>query len=244
MKSNEIRFKGEKTMYDFIKHFSEISQHNIGEVGDKGANLAALATAGCLVPPGFCITTHAYREFVKHSGLEEYIASILTGVNLSMLEHVQTCGAAVRLLIMEHEIPERIKEPILSAYWRLFTLPPVRGKLYVAVRSSATAKDLPDMAFIGQHDTYLNIFGASDLLFSVKKCWASLWSDQAIVYRHKNNINHTKVLMAVIIQRMAPSAVSRVPITANLLTGNHTDVKIHNVQVCSASMRPFRCWAL
>lgn len=100
------------------------------------------------------------------------------------------------------------------------------------------------MAFIGQHDTYLNIFGASDLLFSVKKCWASLWSDQAIVYRHKNNINHTKVLMAVIIQRMAPSAVSRVPITANLLTGNHTDVKIHNVQVCSASMRPFRCWAL
>lgn len=209
-------------MSAFIKPFSELNQDNIAEIGGKGANLAALTAAGCSVLPGFCITTHAYQAFLQDSGLEEHIASILTSVDLSVLEHVQTCGAAVRQLIVEHEIPDKIKQAILSAYWELFTLPPIltnslrltgegsgeRWKLYVAVRSSATAEDLPDMSFVGQHDTYLNIFGQSDLLLSVKKCWASLWSDQAIAYRQKNNIDHTKVLMAVVVQQMVPLVAS------------------------------------
>lgn len=214
-------------MSDFIKHFSEISQHNITEVGGKGANLAALTAAGCLVPPGFCITVHAYQTFLQDSGLDEHIASTIADIDWSVLENLQIFGTVIRELIMKNEIPDRIKEAILSAYWRLFTLPPVSGKLYVAVRSSATAEGVPDILFVGQHDTYLNIFGESDLLFSVKKCWASLWSDWAIAYRQKHNIDYTKVLMAVVVQQMIPSIVSGVLFTTNPVTDKPNEILIN-----------------
>ncbi len=234
-------------MSEFIKHFSEVSQYDINEVGGKGTNLARLIKAGYLVPPGFCITTRAYREFLCSSGLTGRISSTLAGVDLSVFENTQRCGAALRQLIMECEIPENIREAILPAYWSLFTLSPilqsplplfqegnkereesaVGSKLYVAVRSSATAEDLPEMSFAGQHDSCLNIFGHSDLLHAMKTCWASLWSDRAIAYRHKHGIEQTSVLMAVVVQRMVPSTASGVLFTANPLTNNHNELVIN-----------------
>ncbi len=220
-------------MSDFIKNFSELGQNDVAVVGGKGANLAALHAAGFSVPPGFCITTGAYREFSQHSGLEEKIISKIEDVDLAVLENIQTCGAAMRQLIMEREIPDEMKEAIVSAY-RGFKHPVTRcarqpgfNAQFVAVRSSATAEDLPDMSFAGQHDSYLNISGESDLLLSVKKCWASLWSDRAIAYRHKNNIDHTQVLMAVVVQQMAPSSVSGILFTANPLTHDRHELVIN-----------------
>ena len=112
-------------MNDFVKYFFEVSQNDIREVGRKGVHLAALTTAGFSVPPWFCITTHAYQEFIRSFGLEENIASTIAELDLSVLENVQTYGVALRQLIMEHEIPDSIKAAILPTYWKLFTLPPV-----------------------------------------------------------------------------------------------------------------------
>jgi phosphohistidine swiveling domain-containing protein len=225
-------------MKNFIQHFSEISLPDASEIGGKGANLATLIATGFSVPVGFCITTQAYREFLKTFGLAEQITAKIAAIDLSVLENIRTCGAVIRHLIEEHTIPDGIQQAILTAFQELYSFKEptpipsqadssLTGKPFVAVRSSATAEDLPDLSFAGQHDTYLNISGESDLLFYVKKCWASLWSDRAIAYRHKNHIDHQKVLMAVVVQQMATATVSGILFTANPVTQNRQECLIN-----------------
>jgi pyruvate,water dikinase len=232
------------TTAQYIHHFSEICQDDFDKVGGKGANLAALTAAGFSVPPGFCLATQAYREFIGKAGIEEKITAKITSLDLDVFENIRMCGAVIRELIMGAEMPEGIQEAILEVYRELlpspnpshqgrgmqFSPPLVEGAgggEYVAIRSSATAEDLPNMSFAGQHDTYLNISGEADVLFCVKKCWASLWSDRAIAYRYKNNIDHTAVLMAVVIQQMVPATVSGILFTANPVTNTTNELVIN-----------------
>ncbi len=263
-------------MRDIITPFNNMQVGELHEIGGKGVNLAALTGAGFAVPEGFCISTDAYHTFLRETGADSRIASMLNDVDVSVLDELQAFGKAARELILEHNIPGSISQPILTAYCKLFTLtpsaveltprpplleregekkrilpallpplssqergpggeffaahPPYAGdnsKLYVAVRSSATAEDLPGLSFAGQHDTYLNIFGGSNLLQAVKQCWASLWSDRVIAYRYKHGVEHTRALMAVIVQRMIPAEVSGVLFTANPVNNTHNECLIN-----------------
>ena len=166
----------------WIKHFSEIDDADFPLVGGKGLNLGKLTAAGFLVPPGFCVTTDAYR-------------TTLAGVDTHNREAVQ----AVTL-------PDSLQSEILTAYSQL-------GADTVAVRSSATAEDLPDASFAGQQDTFLNISGVSELLEKIKSCWASLWSDRAIAYRRDNGIDDAQLAMSVVVQTMIDAEVSGVMFT-------------------------------
>ena len=165
-----------------IKHFTEINDADLPLVGGKGLNLGKLTTAGFLVPPGFCVTTDAYRTTVE------------TGDTRSS-EAVQ----AVTL-------PESLQSEILTAYNQL-------SADRVAVRSSATAEDLPDASFAGQQDTFLNVSGASELLEKIQWCWASLWSDRAVAYRREHGIEEAQLRMAVVVQAMIDAEVSGVMFT-------------------------------
>ena len=173
----------------WIKHFAEIGDADLPLVGGKGLNLGKLKTAGFLVPPGFCVTTDAYRSTVET-------------VDTQNSETVQAAT-----------LSESLQSEILAAYNQL-------SADQVAVRSSATAEDLPDASFAGQQDTFLNVSGASDLLEKIKACWASLWSDRAITYRHEHGIEDAQLAMAVVVQTMVDAEVSGVMFTRNPTGGD------------------------
>ena len=137
-------------------------------IGYKGMNLSALTTTGHPVLSGFYILPEAYREFLQSNKLEQKIAAIITISDLSIPDQLRTCGARIRQLIMEHDIPDSIKAAILPAYWRLFTLP-ASGKLYVEVTPSVIIEDQPQSSFNGQPDHFDSIFGESALLCAIKK---------------------------------------------------------------------------
>ncbi|WP_084960055.1 PEP/pyruvate-binding domain-containing protein [Thermoactinospora rubra] len=157
-------------------------------VGGKGASLARLARAGLPVPDGFHVTTHAYRRFVAEHGL--------TGRPQEMAR-----------LITEHEIPADLAGDVLAAYAKL------GGEPAVAVRSSATAEDLPGMSFAGQQETFLNVRGGERLLEAVRRCWASLWTERAIAYRERNGVPHEEVALAVVVQELVPADAAGVMFT-------------------------------
>ena len=172
-----------------IKHLTEIDDAALPLVGGKGVNLGKLMAAGFLVPPGFCVTTAAYRTTVK-------------GVDIRNSEAVQ----AVTL-------PSALQAEILTAYNQL-------GADKVAVRSSATAEDLPDASFAGQQDTFLNVSEASELLEKIKLCWASLWSERAVAYRRDHGIEDVQLAMAVVVQTMIDAEVSGVMFTRSPTGGD------------------------
>ncbi|MFD7293526.1 PEP/pyruvate-binding domain-containing protein [Streptomyces sp. NPDC059897] len=175
-------------------------------VGGKAANLGELARAGLPVPHGFCVTTDAYRRIPATDGL--------AGLRPDK----------ARRLIVESEVPAELREAILAAYAELGA--DSGGDAAVAVRSSATAEDLPFASFAGQQDTYLNVVGADAVLDAVRRCWASLWTDRAVSYRESNGIDHGRVQLAVVVQRMVDSAVSGVMFTANPVTGRRDQTVI------------------
>jgi pyruvate,water dikinase len=220
----------EATMKVFVKHFTEIDVSEITDVGGKGANLATLVSAGFPVPSGFCVTTRAYQEFLESAGLGPQIVARLAETNVENLEQLRDCGAAIRQLILEHDIPDIIREAVLFEYWKAFAFETIgenSGEYFVAVRSSATIEDLPESSFAGQYDSYLNIFGEIELLIALKRCWASLWSERAIAYRHRKGIDHTKVLMAAVVQQMIMAEVSGVLCTTNPVNGNRQECVIN-----------------
>ncbi len=166
-------------------------------VGGKGSSLARLAAAGLPVPPGFHITTTAYRLFVARHGLQE---QILAAVSMASPDQPATCDVAaqtIAALFAQHPMPDEVASAIRQAYTRLGG-----GDLPVAVRSSATAEDLPDLSFAGQQETYLNMHGEAQVLDAVKRCWASLWTARAIGYRIRNHIAAASVSLAVVVQEL------------------------------------------
>jgi len=197
-------------------------QATIETVGGKGASLARLSTAGLPVPDGFQITTEAYSRFVRGSGLEEQILAAVSAVIPDQPATLEEASRRIGRLFAQSEMPEDIAEAIRHAYAKLGG-----GDSPVAVRSSATAEDMPGMSFAGQLETYLNLHGEAMVLEGVKRCWASLWTARAISYMAMNRIEPREVSMAVVIQELIPAEASGIMFTANPLTGARDRVVIN-----------------
>ncbi|WP_091328021.1 PEP/pyruvate-binding domain-containing protein [Arthrobacter sp. cf158] len=182
------------------------------EVGGKAANLGELAGAGLPVPPGFCLTTAAYVHALSAIGMESVFAA-LQNVGAADLDELIGLAEHARSLVLDVGVPDDISQAIRVAYGELGENVPV------AVRSSATAEDLPFASFAGQQDTFLNVVGIDAVLDAVSRCWASLWTDRAVSYRTINGIDHASVALAVVVQEMVDSATAGVMFTANPVTG-------------------------
>jgi len=194
----------------------------LDRVGGKGASLARLAAAGLPVPPGFHLTTHSYRRFTDENHLAESILAAAEQANADDPTSCENVSAQIRSLSENHAVPPDIAAQIRQWYSRLgMDNPPV------AVRSSATAEDLPEISFAGQLETYLNVRGDADLMEAVKRCWASLWTSRAIAYRARQDIRSGDVSIAVVVQQMVPADVAGILFTANPLTGSRDQVMIN-----------------
>ena len=189
-------------------------------VGGKGASLARMAAAGLPVPPGFHITTTAYHRFVSQNKLQEDILEAAADVSVEEPATLDKAAQRIEKLFAEAKIPDDMAETIRRAYSELGEgREHEEGGLAVAVRSSATAEDLPEMSFAGQQETYLNMRGATMVLDAVKRCWASLWTARAIGYRAQHNIAPTDVSLAVVVQELVAADAAGILFTANPLTG-------------------------
>ncbi|MFC6836549.1 phosphoenolpyruvate synthase [Halomarina ordinaria] len=191
----------------------DVGSDDIDDVGGKGASLGELTGAGLPVPPGFVVTAGTYRRFIEGTGIDE---ELFEAVDVDSDDSSALAGAAERAeeLILETPIPDELKEEILDAYARVGD-----GEAFVAVRSSATAEDLPDASFAGQQETFLNITG-DDLVDRVKRCWASLFTQRAIYYREEQGFEHHKVDIAVVVQQMVDAEKSGVMFTSHPSTGD------------------------
>lgn len=201
-----------------VEFFEELNKEDVAIAGGKGANLGELTQAGIPVPPGFVITSRTYDQFMKETGIFDEIMDILDSIDVNNNQELQEAAKNIKKIINETEIPDEIKIIIIEAYNALCQR---IGKedAFVAVRSSATAEDLPEASFAGQQDTYLNIKGETDLLEYVRKCWASLFEARAIFYREENNFDHSKVYIAVVIQEMVEAEKAGVMFTVHPSTG-------------------------
>src|SRR3989338_6787880 len=207
----------------FIYWFSEITIKDIPKVGGKNASLGEmyqkLTTQGVHVPNGFAISAGAYFYLLKKTGIRRRIRKILADLNTADLNNLISKGLAIRQLILEAPLPADLETQIISAYHKLEA---EYGKhLDVAVRSSATAEDLPNASFAGQQETFLNIRGDKDLLVACRKCFASLFTNRAISYRHDKGFDHFKVGLSIGVQKMvrADLASSGVMFTIDTETG-------------------------
>jgi rifampicin phosphotransferase len=201
-------------MTDYAIGLDQIDEGQVAVVGGKGANLGALsALDGIAVPPGFCVTAEAFRQAMASLGLEDRLDQL---AELSADDHEQigAVSAALRSLVQDAAVPDDIAGAITQA------LAGFGSDERYAVRSSATAEDLPSASFAGQHDTYLDVAGAEAVLRHVARCWASLFSERAVSYRLRNGYDNRAVAMAVVVQRMVDADASGVLFTADPLTSN------------------------
>lgn len=212
--------------YNYIKWFNEIGKDDIAQVGGKGANLGELTSMGLPVPPGFCVTAGAYDEFINYSELDEIVRILVSSLDVEDVEALTDVSKEVRDKINSSEIKPEIEEEIKRAYAQFAEEIGVENP-EVAVRSSATAEDLPDASFAGQQDTYLHIRGEEELLNHIRSCWASLWTSRAIYYREKQNFDHFNVSLSVVVQKMVNSEKSGVMFTANPINNSKDEMMIN-----------------
>ena len=173
-------------------------------VGGKGRSLSRLLNAGYNVPGGFQVPTSVYREFVAENNLRSNILGLAKPAIGNGTASFEQASQDIAQLFRDHALSTEMRTEISAAYDAL------SGAPAVAVRSSANAEDLPELSFAGQQETYLNVTGSEEVAAAIKNCWASLWTSQAISYRHENDIDHASVAMAVVVQVMVPSDVYRV----------------------------------
>ncbi len=198
----------------------------LASVGGKGMSLAKLAAAGLPVPDGFHLTTEAYRYFVEANGLQPLVLATLRELRVDSPDSLSAGADRISKLFAEARIPEEISSAIDDA-WRDLCVKDGRGdNTALAVRSSATAEDLPEASFAGQQESYLNVRGREALLVAVKKCWASLWTARAIAYRSRQEIPQDLVYLAVVVQELVAAEASGVMFTANPVTGNRNELMI------------------
>ncbi len=195
-------------MSKYIKFFNQLRIKDVPQVGGKNASLGEmyqmLEKKGVRVPNGFATTSDAYNYFLEETGVKKEIKKILKGLDTSNVTDLGKRGKAVRETILKAEMPKDFKEEITSAYKELSKQYKTKN-VDVAVRSSATAEDLPDASFAGQQDTYLNIHGEAELLDAVRRCIASLFTNRAISYRVDKGFDHFKIALSVGVQKMARS---------------------------------------
>jgi len=197
-------------------------QADLETVGGKGMSLAKLVRAGLPVPGGYHVTTEAYRQFVTVNNLQVKIEAALRTADPALPATLETASQAIGSFFAYAEIPGDLANAIVNAYAILPGSNPA-----VAVRSSATAEDLPDASFAGQQETYLNITGADAVLEATKKCWASLWTARAIGYRARHGIGAEGVALAIVVQLLVNAEAAGIMFTVNPINGNHNEAVIN-----------------
>lgn len=209
----------------FVAWFKDIDHGDIPLVGGKGANLGEMTKAGIPVPDGFCVTAPSYFYFLDHNNLRQKIKDVLKDVNVNSSVSLNSARDRVQKLILDGEIPADLEKAIIDAYHKM----PEGNKTLVAVRSSATAEDLPDASFAGQQATYLNIKGDKDVVRHVQKCWASLFESRAIFYRVERGYDHFKVGLSAPVQRMVQSEVSGVMFTLDPVNNDKNTIVVESI---------------
>ncbi|MDD5254200.1 MAG: phosphoenolpyruvate synthase [Candidatus Nanoarchaeia archaeon] len=224
-----------------IVWFKDLKKTDISIAGGKGANLGEMFAMNLPVPNGFAISAGAYKRFLDYNHVAKKIYSILQGLDVENNSLLQSKANEIQKLIVELKIPDDLKDKILEAYEYIDKNKELFDKLanknldifragrelpLVAVRSSATAEDLPEASFAGQQATFLNVKGKQQILDAVKKCWASLFTARAIYYRIKNNFPHEKVFISVLVQKQIQSQKAGVIFTVNPLNNNDKEIMI------------------
>ena len=221
-----------------IVWFEEVGKADVGLVGGKGANLGEMINSHFPVPYGFIITSNAYFSFIKQSNIQKKINSLLAIINYDNPHELQQVSRHIQELIDKEEISQKLVTEIVDYYENLVLkeekkfmkkLKGIYKDPLVAVRSSATAEDLPNASFAGQQETYLNVKGEAVLLKKVKECWASLFTERAIYYRHQQGFDHFKVGLAAVVQRMVESEKSGVAFSVDPVTNDKTKIVIEAI---------------
>lgn len=194
--------------------FSQISAADLPLVGGKGANLGEMSRANFPVPPGFCVTTHAFHDFVANCPAMAAFYTALDSLPTDDLVATRSIGAQIRQALTATPVPQAIVTAVSHTFHHL------DPNAAYAVRSSATAEDLPDASFAGQQDTYLNVRGETAVLDAIRRCWASLFTDRAILYRQQNGFAHQDVALSVVVQQMVLPDVSGILFTADPVSQN------------------------
>ena len=228
-----------------VEFFEELRKEDVDVAGGKGANLGELTRAGIPVPPGFVVTSKTYNQFIKETGIFDEIMDILDALDVNNNKELQAASVKIKSIITETRMPDEIGTLLVEAYNALCHR---IGKddVFVAIRSSATAEDLPEASFAGQQDTYLNIHGSEEVVEYVQKCWASLFESRAIFYREENNFDHSKVYIAVVVQEMVNAEKAGVMFTVHPSTGEEK-ILIEAAWglgegVVSGTVTPDTCW--
>lgn len=208
---------------NFVLWFHEIDKEDVEIVGGKGANLGEMTQAGFPVPEGFVVTSAAYKYMIAENQLEDRIKALLKGLDVEDPDALNRASHAVQQVIERSPFPKTIEEAVFKAYDKLGRDP------LVAVRSSATAEDLPQASFAGQQETYLNVRGDASLLIHIRKAWASLFEPRAIYYRVQQGFDHFKVALAVPVQRMVQSDVSGIMFTLNPVTNDKKTIIVEAI---------------
>jgi len=210
---------------DYILDFEELDKSSLPSVGGKNASLGEMIKAGIRVPPGFAVTTDSYLDFITETGIKDEIFTIISSVDPDDVGSLDKKSEKIRSLIIKSSIPIHTQEAIEKGYEELNAKCGLEN-LPVAVRSSATAEDLPTASFAGQQDTYLWTIGKAQVMANVKQCWASLFTSRAISYRIKNDFPHQDVLISVGIQKMVSAKTSGVLFTLDPTNGDPSKVVI------------------
>ena len=217
----ELKPDAEADAASLVLPLSDLDRTMLTVVGGKAANLGELIRAGFSVPAGLCVTTAAYARLCARAGLDTYLSGLAATPRDDGARQAEL-AAAIRTALLETPLEASIVEAVTSAYQALSSEEP----LPVAVRSSATAEDLPDASFAGQQETYLQIIGIERLLKAIQQCFASLWTDRAVSYRASMGIDPRTVRLAVVVQQMVDAQVAGVLFTATPLTGKRREIVI------------------
>jgi pyruvate,water dikinase len=210
-----------KKALKYVLPFHEINRSMLMEVGGKGANLGELCKiTGIRVPDGFCVTTLAYKTIFENNRELKNLLNELTSAKADDRENISMVSAKIRMAIESIPIPGDIAEEIAAGLGNF------NETQAFAVRSSATAEDLPTASFAGQQDTYLNVIGKEEILKHISKCWASLFTDRAVIYRLQNRFDHHQVQLAVVVQQMVFPQAAGILFTADPLSGNRKVLSI------------------
>ncbi len=205
-----------------IVWFNEVTKKDVPTVGGKGANLGEMTNANIPVPTGFIVTADAYFDFLKKSKVKDEIGNRLRSLDPGNSKQLQQIAAEIKQLILDAAMPAELAKEIQQAYIEM-------GRGLVAVRSSATAEDLPEASFAGQQRTFLNVQGEKEVVAAVQECWASLFEPRAIFYRHHQGFDHLKVGIAVPVQKMIQSQASGVMFTLEPVTSDSDKIVIEAV---------------
>jgi pyruvate,water dikinase len=215
------------TKKDLVTWFDNLRKTDIPLVGGKNANLGEMISAGVPVPPGFAVTAYAYEKFIEETHIAKKIYEIIkeTVTNINDPKQYNAASKKIRELIEKSSMPKEIENAVKLAYKELNKKLNLKD-VFVAVRSSATAEDLPDASFAGQQETFLNVRGVDELLENIVKCWSSLFTPRAIFYRNEKGFAHEKVFISVGVQKMVNSRAAGVIFTLNPVTGDTRHIVI------------------